>query len=70
MTIKEVFNNCTAAQRSKIIGGIMLKGAAYATAFAWASGDRQPKSWAKPMVDEIINTETGGKYTESELWPD
>lgn len=70
MTIAEVFKNCSAAQRSKIIAGVMQKGISYTTAYVWCTGGRAPKSYAKSMVVEIINAETGGNYTESELWPD
>lgn len=70
MTIVEVYSAATATVKNKILAGIMQKGISYSSAWNWCTGSRQPKKIIRPVVVAVINKETGGHYTETELWPE
>lgn len=70
MSLKEIFDSSSAAQRNKILAGIMQRGISYSTAFAWCSGSRPPRIYLRPIVIEVVNAETGIEHTEKELWPE
>lgn len=70
MTVTEVYNAAPAPVKKKILLAIQEKGVAYNTAYSWMTGQRLPKLYVRPMVAAAVNSETGGNYTEAELWPE
>lgn len=70
MTISEVYASASSTVKNKILAGIMQKGISYSAAWNWCTGCRAPKKITRSVVVAVINKETGGHYTEEELWPE
>lgn len=70
MTINEIYNTMSEAQRASLKTRIMMDGVAYTTAYAYCRGTRRPKLLYRQRIAGHIKAILGINYTVDELFPE